>query len=170
MRYAGIKHNDIVDTESGICVSFWAQGCPNHCPGCHNPQTWDFNGGIQKSEKEVIDEIIKAINANGIKRDFSVLGGEPLAPGENTLHTAHIVQSVRAAYPDIKIYLWSGYTYEQIRSRKECHLINILKSIDVLIDGPYMGTERDITLSLRGSRNQNIYVKDECGKFKLLND
>ena len=62
MRYAGIKYNDIVDTASGICVSFWAQGCPNHCQGCHNPQTWDFNGGMQKSEKEIIDEIRKYPN------------------------------------------------------------------------------------------------------------
>lgn len=170
MRYAGIKYNDIVDTESGICVSFWAQGCPNHCPGCHNPQTWDFNGGMQKSEKEIIDEIIKAIGANNIKRDFSILGGEPLAPGENTLHTKHIVQSIRAAYPDIKIYLWSGYTYEQIKSRKEYHLDNILKSIDVLIDGPYIETKRDITLPLRGSRNQNIYRKDASGNFILANN
>lgn len=168
MRYAGIKYNDIVDTESGICVSFWAQGCPNHCPGCHNPQTWDFNGGMQKREKEITDEIIKTINANGIKRDFSVLGGEPLAPGENTLHTAHIVQSVRAVYPDIKIYLWSGYTYEQIMLRRECHLNNILKSIDVLIDGPYIETKRDITLHLRGSSNQDIYERNEAGVFVKL--
>lgn len=168
MRYFGIIKNDVVNTKSGFTVSFFIQGCDIHCPGCHNPQTWDFNGGIQKSEKEIIDEIIKAINANGIKRDFSILGGEPLAPGENTLHTAHIVQSVRAAYPDIKIYLWSGYTYEQIRSRKECHLINILKSIDVLIEGPYIESERDITLPLRGSRNQNIYEKDESGVFVKL--
>lgn len=168
MRYFGIIKNDVVNTKSGFTVSLFIQGCDIHCPGCHNPQTWDFNGGIQKSEKEIIDEIIKAINANGIKRDFSILGGEPLAPGENTLHTAHIVQSVRAAYPDIKIYLWSGYTYEQIRSRKECHLINILKSIDVLIEGPYVESERDITLPLRGSRNQNIYEKDKSGVFVKL--
>ena len=168
MRYFGIIKNDVVNTKSGFTVSLFIQGCGIHCPGCHNPQTWDFNGGMQKSEKEITDEIIKAINANGIKRDFSILGGEPLAPGENTLHTAHIVQSVRATYPDIKIYLWSGYTYEQIRSRKECHLINILKSIDVLIEGPYIESERDITLPLRGSRNQNIYEKDESGVFVKL--
>lgn len=167
MRYAGIKYNDIVDTESGICVSFWAQGCPNHCPGCHNPQTWDFNGGMQKSEKEITDEIIKAINANGIKRDFSVLGGEPLAP-ENLIHTAHIVQSVKATYPNIKIYLWTGYTFEQLNSRREYYMIDIWKCVDVLIEGPYVEAERDITLPLRGSRNQNIYKKDASGKFIKL--
>ena len=167
MRCAGIIKNDF-SAAPGTSVSFFIQGCPHRCEGCHNPETWDFNGGIQLKEKEVIDEIIKAISANGIKRNFSMLGGEPLAPGENTLHTAHIVQSIRATYPDIKIYLWSGYTYEQIKSRRECHLNDILKSIDVLIDGPYIEAKRDITLPLRGSRNQNIYKKDETGHFVKL--
>lgn len=81
MRYAGLKKNDIVDCEEGICVSLWTQGCPFHCKGCHNPETWDFMGGM-KVPHSIFKEINKAINENGIQRNFSVLGGEPLCPAK----------------------------------------------------------------------------------------
>ena len=77
-RYNTIIPNDVANGE-GICVSFFVQGCPHHCPGCFNPETWDFIGG-QEYTSHTKWEIIKAINANGIVRNFSVLGGEPLAP------------------------------------------------------------------------------------------
>ena len=153
MRYAAIIPNDITNGE-GICTSFFVQGCPHHCKGCFNPETWDFTGGKQFTEKTV-EEILEAIGANGIERNLCVLGGEPLAP-ENTDMTRHIVSAVRNTYPNIKIYLWTGYTFDQIKTYE---IIPILKYIDVLIDGPFIEEGKDLSLHLRGSRNQHVYVK-----------
>lgn len=158
MKYAGIKKNDIYDGE-GVCVSFWCQGCPYRCKGCHNPQTWDFNGGIDLPE-DIDEKIISAINASGIVRNFSVLGGEPLCE-ENISLVARLVSAVREKYPTIKIYIWTGATLEELRKNKkiEKELNSILKNINFLIDGPYIESQRDITLKLRGSKNQRILEK-----------
>ena len=116
MKYATIKYNDIVDGE-GVCVSFWTQGCPFRCKGCHNESTWDFNGGIEVPS-DIKGQIIKALCANGIQRNFSVLGGEPLCP--QNLELVHsLVTAVRIAYPHIKIFLWTGYTIEDIKKRAD---------------------------------------------------
>lgn len=152
MKYAAIKYNDIVDCESGICVSYWCQGCPIRCDGCHNKQTWDFNGGIEIDRDELVNQIISAINANGIKRSFSVLGGEPMAI-ENVDNTLYIIKAVRKRYPKIKIYLWTGYVVEALSSDIDKEIFSL---VDVVIDGPYMKNQRDITLNLRGSSNQRI--------------
>ena len=111
MRYAGLIKNDMVNGE-GVCVSFWTQGCPHRCPGCHNPETWDFDGGMEVPT-DIKGQIIKAISANGVERNFSVLGGEPLCP-ENIELTCSVITAVRAAYSDIKIYLWTGYTFNAL--------------------------------------------------------
>lgn len=149
MRYADIKYNDIADGNN-VCVSFWTQGCPHRCAGCHNPETWSFDGGYEDTVENLIDKIIKGISANGIQRNFSVLGGEPLCP-ENAENVKTIVKAVRQAYPTITIYLWTGYYKENIPDP------SILDYIDILIDGPYDASQRDITLPLRGSRNQRVW-------------
>lgn len=158
MKYAGLMENDIVDGE-GVCVSLWTQGCPHHCPGCHNPETWDFEGGYEVPE-DIRGKIVKAISANGITRNFSVLGGEPLCE-ENLDFVLSIITAVRTAYPNIKIYIWSGYTFKELIDKQDPRIINILKQSNVLIDGPYEESFRDITLPLRGSSNQNIIILDE---------
>lgn len=151
MKYAGLIENDMVNGQ-GVCVSFWVQGCPHRCHGCHNPETWDFNGGIDVPT-DIKGKIIKAISANGIQRNFSVLGGEPLCE-ENIELTCSVITAVRAAYPDIKIYLWTGYTFDTL---PQCDkLEKIIEKIDYLIEGPYIEELRDITLPLMGSLNQNI--------------
>lgn len=159
-RYNAIVTNDVVNGK-GVCVSFFIQGCPHHCKGCFNPETWDFNGG-KPYTKGVKEEIIKAIKANGIQRNFSILGGEPLAP-ENLEMTTDVIRSVRAAYPKIKIYLWTGYSFKDISSLK------ILKDIDVIIDGNFIEELKDLNLKLRGSSNQNIWIKKK-GKWVIQND
>lgn len=158
MKYAGLMENDIVDGE-GVCVSLWTQGCPHHCPGCHNSETWDFEGGYEVPE-DIRGKIVKAISANGITRNFSVLGGEPLCE-ENLDFVLSIITAVRTAYPNIKIYIWSGYTFKELIDKQDPRIINILKQSNVLIDGPYEESLRDITLPLRGSSNQNIIILDE---------
>ena len=155
-RYAKIMTNDIVDG-TDVCVSLWMQGCPIKCQGCHNSSIWDFNGGYE-IPTDIRGHIIKAICANGIIRNFSVLGGEPLCQ-ENVQDVDDIISGVRIAYPEIKIFLWTGYTLEQLKEQKNKHIDNILSNIDVLIDGPYVESLRDITLELRGSANQRILYK-----------
>lgn len=176
MNYAKIDKNDITNGE-GVCVSLWVSGCPEpHCPGCHNSEIWDFESG-QPFTEDTMNEILSAISANGIQRNFSILGGEPLAP-QNISEVANIILKVREKYPNIKIYLWTGYELESLkrgsapvnpRASSKDAMLNfacilalplILNSIDCLIDGPYIEAERDITLKLRGSSNQHIWKKE----------
>lgn len=161
-RYAGMMENDVVNGE-GVCVSFWTQGCPHHCPDCHNPETWDYNGG-KVLPADFKNQIIKAISANGIQRNFSILGGEPLCP-ENIELVEEIVNTVRVVYPNIKIYLWTGYDYYELINDSNVIVSSVLEKIDVLIDGKYEKEKRDLTLKLRGSSNQHIYRKQEDGSF-----
>lgn len=155
-RYAGLITNDFANG-TGTCVSFWTQGCPHHCPNCQNPETWDFQGG-KEVPTDIRGQIIKAICANGITRNFSVLGGEPLCD-ENLDEVDKIITGVRTAYPQIKIFVWTGYILEELKEKKNDKINHILSQIDVLIDGPFIQAERDITLELRGSRNQRILYR-----------
>lgn len=164
-KYNTIIKNDVTNGE-GVCVSFFVQGCPHCCPGCFNPETWDFNGGQFYTEKTKWD-IIEAISANNITRNFCVLGGEPLA-SQNLEMVDKIITAVRTAYPDIKIFLWTGYTFEKLILSTP-HLSSILKHIDVLIDGEYIEEEKDLTLHLRGSRNQRIWTKNRKGVWTTDN-
>lgn len=160
MRYAGIIENDIA-AAPGVCVSFFTQGCNNHCKNCHNPETWEPDGGRPFTE-ETMTQLIKAISANNIQRNLCIMGGEPLLDC-NLFLVNLIINEVKKQYPDIKIYLWTGYIYENLLEYKKsnAHLNYILNNIDVLIDGPYIDELRDITLSMRGSSNQRIiYLKD----------
>lgn len=158
MKYAGLMENDFSDG-SGVTVSLWTQGCPHHCPGCHNPETWDFNGGYDVPD-DIRGQIVKAISANGITRNFSILGGEPLCE-ENIDFVLNILNAVRTAYPNIKIYIWSGYTLKELLDKQDERILKILKQCNFLIDGKYEQNLRDITLSLRGSSNQNVICLDE---------
>lgn len=153
MRYASINFNDIT-AAPGLCVTVFLQGCPHHCPGCHNPTTWDFNGG-EEFTAETMTEIIEGLNAQNIQRNLCIMGGEPLAP-QNTFLTNMIINEVKLRYPDIKIYVWTGYTYEEIQLLCDSHVKHILEQADYLIDGRYVEELRDITLEMRGSSNQRI--------------
>ena len=152
MRYSGVIYNDVA-AAPGLCVSFFTQGCPHHCPGCHNPETWDFNGGKEFTQ-EVLDEIISKLNAQGIQRNFCLMGGEPLCE-ENEFLSFLILSTIKEKSPNTKIYVWTGYKYEELLKRGQ-RISQILELTDVLIDGPYIESLRDITLSMRGSSNQRI--------------
>lgn len=155
MRYAGLVENDVVNGE-GVSVSLFMQGCPHHCLGCHNPESWSFTQGIEISYEDLEQKVINAISANGIQRNFSVLGGEPLCP-ENITNTKKIMETIKAIYPTIKIYVWSGYTLKELKEMYD--IKDILKNVDVLIEGRFELDKRDITLKLRGSSNQRILYK-----------
>lgn len=153
MKYAGLNLNDF-SAAPGISVSFFTQGCPHRCKGCHNPETWEFNGG-KEFTPDILDKIVEALSANGIERNLAIMGGEPLCE-ENQFLTLLVISHVREKVPGVKIYLWTGYIYENLLKIKAPHLQKILSEVDVLIDGPYIESLRDITLPLRGSRNQRI--------------
>ena len=153
MQYAGIIKNDIAAGE-GVNVTFFVQGCPLHCVDCHNPQTWDFLGG-KEFTPDTLNEVLKSLAANGVERNLSIMGGEPLCQ-ENLFLTYLVIQKVKEHFPKIKIYVWTGYTYEQLINRQDSKVDIILDTIDYLIDGPYIAAERDLSLPLRGSRNQRI--------------
>lgn len=153
MKYSGIIRNDLA-AAPGVSVSFFTQGCPHRCKGCHNPETWDFNRG-KEFTYDVLNEIIEALGANGIKRNFCVMGGEPLC-SENEFLTLLVIKTVKEKLPDTKIYIWTGYYYEDLIKKGSTHIKQILDMTDVLIDGPYIETERDTTLQMRGSSNQSI--------------
>lgn len=153
IRIAGINGNDFVNG-IGVSVSVFLQGCHFRCKGCHNPETWDPNGGIPRDYNDVINEILEKISANDIQRNLSILGGEPLDSYEKIEFLNLLFKVVKKEYPDIKIVLWTGYTMDKLL---EMQLGNILPSLDYLIEGPFILAQRDITLKWRGSRNQNIY-------------
>ena len=151
MRIAGINKNDVVNGE-GICVALFTQGCPFHCKGCFNPETWDYNGGKEVPISDLISNIETAIAANGVPRNFSILGGEPLI--ERNLEELKILLStVKKDFPHITIFLWTGFTIEELTSAQK----EVTQYIDVLIDGQYNEKLRDVSLHLRGSSNQRIF-------------
>ncbi len=156
IRIADIITNDVINGQ-GICTSVWLQGCPHHCPGCHNPEAWNFDGGTLYDQDMVTFKILKIMRKNGIQRNLSILGGEPLCP-QNAEFVRVLCAAARYMYPDIKIFCWTGYNLEDI------HPI-FLKDIDVLIDGKFELDKRDVSLPLRGSSNQRIIHLKEGKKI-----
>ena len=158
MRYAGIIKND-TSAGDGICVTLFVQGCHRRCKGCHNPETWDYDGGMEFTP-EIPGKIVDALRANDIKRSFCIMGGEPLC--ENNLFlTTMILQYVKLRLPDVKVYIWTGYLYEDLLRSTDPKMKMILDMTDYIIDGPYIEELRNITLSMRGSDNQRIITLKE---------
>ncbi len=153
-KYIKINKNDTANGE-GVCVSYWVSGCEHHCKGCHNPDTWDKNTGIEFTD-ETVKEIIEAIGDKGITRNLTFTGGDPLAP-YNLFQIETISKEVRKAYPKIKIYLWTGYVLEELSLNQ----INAISEIDIMIDGKFEENLKDLTLKLRGSSNQRILTKED---------
>lgn len=157
MRYAGIIYDDTA-AAPGLSLSFYTQGCPLHCEGCHNQDMWDFDGGYEYTE-EVQNRIIKSLNENGVLRNLCILGGEPLLEQNiEALHT--LCATARETYPDIKIYIWTGYTMDELTDRVNSNFFLhslIFELTDTLITGRYEQDKRDITLKLRGSWNQEVW-------------
>ena len=150
MRIAGLIRNDVVNGYD-VCVSVWVQGCPFHCDGCHNPQTWSFGLGIEVEEDTFIQKVITAIKDNGLRRNLSLLGGEPLCK-QNYPFVEKLIMEVKKAYPDINIYIWTGYKWEDLSSDQ----IRVVSQSNMIIDGEFQLQLRDISLPFRGSSNQRI--------------
>ncbi|MBO5131134.1 MAG: anaerobic ribonucleoside-triphosphate reductase activating protein [Romboutsia sp.] len=149
MRFSKIKDHDIANGE-GIVMSLWTQGCPHHCKGCFNLETWDFDGGKEFKEEDK-EYILQNIDKNNIKRNLSILGGEPLC-NQNIQGVISLCKAFKEKYPEKIIYVWTGYVLEEFDDTQK----KILDYIDVLIDGKFEIDNKDLSLKLRGSTNQRI--------------
>jgi anaerobic ribonucleoside-triphosphate reductase activating protein len=153
MRIAGIDYNDTA-AAPGISLTVYVSGCEHRCPGCHNPEAWDFNYG-EELNTEIMYKILNGLTANNISRTLCIMGGEPLHP-RNREAVGDIITNVKERFPNIEIWLWTGYLYEDLLMEHNPALNYIFSKVDVLVDGPYIQEQRDITLKARGSRNQRI--------------
>ena len=156
MHYAQILPFDVCNGE-GIGVSLFVQGCHFQCPGCFNQDTWDFNGGKEWT-LEVEQQFLDLINRPYIKR-VTLIGGDPLAP-QNIDTVVHILKKIMALYPTKQVWLYTGYTWEEIFSEDVVagfnnHMLAV-SLCDVLVDGRYIHELRDYTLKFRGSSNQRV--------------
>ena len=149
MRFSKIKDNDIANG-LGVTMSFWTQGCPHHCKGCFNKETWDFNGGKEFTSSD-LKYIIENIDKNNIKRNLSILGGEPLC-SQNVDGVINLCKEFMKSYPDKLIYLWTGYTIENFNEVQK----EVLNYIDVLVDGKFEEEHKNLSIMLRGSSNQRV--------------
>ena len=148
LRLAGTVEDSIVDGP-GIRYTNFVQGCPHHCPGCHNPQTHDFAGGYLADPKSLLEEIRKNPLLSGVT--FS--GGEPFCQPEAL---ADLGREIKKLGKHLMIY--TGYTWERLLEigRKRPAVLALLDLSDLLVDGPYLEAERDLSLRLRGSANQRV--------------
>ena len=161
MKFIKIKDNDIANGV-GITMSLWTQGCPHHCKGCFNTETWDFNKGKEFTKSD-LKYIFDNINKNDIHRDLSILGGEPLCP-QNIEGVINLCKEFKKIYPNKKIYIWTGYTLEEFNDTQK----SILKYIDVIVDGKFIEEKRNLSLKLRGSENQRVINVKETLKNKKI--
>lgn len=159
MRYSNIDKIEIINGE-GVGCALFVQGCPFHCAGCFNPETWNFDGG-KEWNSEIQNQFICMMNKPYITR-VTILGGEPLAE-QNLTGVLDLLVLIKRVYPEKRIWLYSGYKYEQIRdgkitTDKSINFLRnaILRRVDVFVDGPFIQEKKDLTLKFRGSSNQRI--------------
>lgn len=146
IRIAGITEDSIVDGP-GLRLTVFVQGCPHHCPGCHNPETWDQFGGRYMDTQE----IIKKMDSNPLLDGITLSGGEPLLQQK-----ACTVLAKAAHELGLNVWCYTGYTWEVIDHVLGYGDLPILDHIDVLVDGPYIESQRTLELPWRGSKNQRL--------------
>ncbi len=160
MRYNLIRKMDI-SNGPGVRVSIFMQGCPFHCKNCFNKETWDFDGGCEFSQK-TIDEVLELCDKSHIK-GLSILGGEPMHPS-NIKATTELAKAFKEKYPDKTVWAWSGYKFDEDLKDKE-----VVKYLDVLVDGQYKDELHDFRLKFRGSSNQRVIdVKQSLNQDKIV--
>ena len=144
LRVAGVIEESIVDGP-GIRFVLFLQGCRLHCPGCQNPQTWDFDGGTLVPASEVLGRI----KANPLVRGVTFSGGEPFEQAAAVLPLAEELKA-----QGYHLMAFTGYTLEQLAQKPECRAF--LEKLDLLVDGPYIEAQKSLDLRFRGSKNQRI--------------
>ena len=161
MRYHDITKDDMKNGD-GLRVVLWVAGCSHHCPGCQNPVTWDPEDGLPfdwAAEEEIFGQLEQEYISG-----LTLSGGDPLYEGNREAVT-ELVRKVKSRYPKKTIWLYTGYRWEEIRD------LEVIRDIDVVVDGRYIQEERDITLEWRGSANQRVIdvpKTRELGQIVLL--
>lgn len=164
MNYGEIKKTDIANGP-GVRVSLFVSGCTHKCPGCFNEVAWDFGYG-RAFDEGVQEELLEALAPKYIA-GLTILGGEPFEP-ENQTALLPFIRRVRERFPNKNIWIFTGYVFDTDllgESRARCDATDeILSMTDVIVDGPFVEAEKDITLRFKGSRNQRIIdVKKSLG-------
>ena len=144
MNIAEVKYNDIADG-LGVRTTVFVSGCSRHCKGCHNPEAWNYDYGIPFTD-EMQRKVISSIKPYWVQ-GITICGGEPF---ENEDALILFLERVRVECPDKDVWIYSGYTYEEIKGHE------LLKYCNVLVDGPFIEDLKDAGLVFRGSRNQRI--------------
>ena len=146
IRIAGVVNDSIVDGP-GLRFSVFTQGCSHHCPGCHNPETHDKNGG----HDEDTDQLIARMKKNPLLSGLTLSGGDPLEQPVPCLELA------RAAHQSgLNVWTYTGYTWEQLMEENDPDRMALLRETDVLVDGPFVLSRRSLELDYRGSANQRL--------------
>lgn len=147
IRLSGpLEHDNIVNGD-GLRAVIWTQGCPNHCKGCQNPETWDYCGGFEITTKELCERLAKFPGQTGV----TFCGGEPFVQPKACKEIADWVHKNLGW----DVWSFSGFTYEQIKEAGG-DAWEFLKSLDALIDGPFILSKKDLSLRYRGSKNQRL--------------
>lgn len=142
---SGIVSDSIVDGP-GIRTTVFCQGCPHHCPGCHNPETWDFGCGTPMDAQTILE----IVRSNPLCRGVTFSGGEPFAQAEGFAELGRLLKT-----HGYEVAAYSGYIFEELLGGSPAQR-ELLETIDILIDGPFLLEQRSLELSFRGSRNQRI--------------
>lgn len=168
LKYKTITSPDI-NNGLGCRITIWISGCTHRCPGCHNPELWDYENGLILFYQDVIDSVSKELNLKSYIDGITFCGGDPLDQSEKNLN--ELVEFIQTIKKNVKrkfnIWIYSGDIYENLVQKES--QVNVLKECDVLVDGPYIKEKRNITLAFRGSENQRIIdLKKSLGTGKIV--
>lgn len=162
MRIAGVIKESVVDGP-GVRYVVFAQGCPHHCPGCQNPNTWDFQGGSLETPRSLLKEIKKA---PAYVKGVTLSGGEPFGQAGEM---ADLARRIHDLGKDVVTY--TGYLYEELLKLAQTtpDIKHLLEETDILVDGPFLEAQKDLSLAFRGSSNQRvILVKESLEQQKVV--
>lgn len=160
MRYNKVRKMDI-SNGPGVRVSIFMQGCTFHCKNCFNPETHDFMGGEEFTE-DTIDQVLKLCENENVE-GLSILGGEPMHP-MNIEGTTELAKKFKEKFPNKNLWVWTGFLFDRDLQNKE-----VLKYIDVLVDGQYVDKLRDPRLKYNGSSNQRVIdVQNSVKQGKVI--
>lgn len=159
MKYNIVRKMDI-SNGPGVRVSVFMQGCEFHCKNCFNPETWSFENGKEFTQG-TIDEVLNLCNQDYIK-GLSILGGEPMHP-KNIDGTTKLAKAFKEKYPNKNLWVWSGFKFDEDLKDKE-----VMKYVDVLVDGRYVDEMHNPNLKWRGSSNQRVIDVQKSLKDKKI--
>lgn len=162
MNYHNITTDDMLNGD-GLRTVLWVSGCSLHCKGCHNPQTHDFNSGIPFDD-DATTELLNKLDKPYIS-GLTLSGGNPLESGDVRETVYKVIKEVRERFPDKTIWLYTGFTWNEIIDEDNFYedyevnsvsMLDVVKQCDVVVEGRYIEEKRDVTLPWRGSTNQKV--------------